>query len=247
MAKEPTDLGRNRTGISLSPIDSKDLIETASNTAPSMEGDEQELVGLRSPYLKEEIPVGTMPIPVTPKGMATSAMEMLKGKVPTVLLDKLGQRLAFERTGTRLYEAVIGKVEARSANPGEASRKLRQIHDQEAQHFDLLCRTMKELGADPTAMTPCADVSAVASMGLLQVVTDPRTTITQSLDALLTAEATDVEGWQLLIKLTEQMGHAELSERFRECEQHEVEHLSFVRALLNELTLLEAQGKTPHI
>jgi rubrerythrin len=247
MAKEPTDLGRNRTGISLSPIDSKDLIETAINAAPSMEGDEQDMFGLRDPYLKAEIPVGTMPIPATPKGMATSALETLKGKVPTVLLDKLGERIAFERTGTRLYEAVIGKVEARSANPTEASRKLREIHDQEAQHFDLLCRTMKELGADPTAMTPCADVTAVASMGLLQVVTDPRTTVTQCLDALLTAEATDVEGWNLLIKLADQMGHKEMSARFRECEQHEAQHLEFVRALLAELTLLEASGKTPHI
>lgn len=247
MAKQPTDLGKNRTGISLSPIDSKELIEATSNTQPSSEGDEQELAELRTTYVKDAIPVGTMPIPVTPKGISTSLLESIKGQVPTVLLDKLGERIAFERTGTRLYEALISKVEARSGDPAKASKKLREIHDEEAEHFNLLCRTMRELGADPTAMTPCANVTAVASNGLLQVLTDPRTSVMQCLDAMLTAESTDHEGWTLLIKLAEQMGHAELAERFQQCERNEAEHVVFIRSLLTEITLSEAQGKTPHI
>lgn len=31
----------------------------------------------------------------------------VKGDSPTILLDKLGERLAFKRTGTRLYDALI--------------------------------------------------------------------------------------------------------------------------------------------
>ena len=47
----------------------------------------------------------------------------------------------------------------------------------------MLVQAMEQLGGDPTAQTPCADVTATASMGLIQVVTDPRTTLAQSLNA----------------------------------------------------------------
>jgi rubrerythrin len=245
MKQEPSDIGMNRTGIALSPVDSKKLIEGAQKSMPSKEGDAHELTDLRNEYFNEGLPVGSMPPPASLKGVASTAMEMFKGKVPTVFLDKLGERLAFERTGTRLYEALIAKVEARSESPATATKKLREIHDEEALHFEMLTQTMSELGADPTAVTPCADVSGVASLGLLQVLTDPRTTVTQSLHAILTAELVDVDGWTLLIKMADQMGHKELSQRFREAEEHEREHLAFIRALLSELTLSELDGKTP--
>jgi hypothetical protein len=35
---------------------------------------------------------------------------MLGGKEPIVFLDKLGERAAFERSGTRLYETLIAKL-----------------------------------------------------------------------------------------------------------------------------------------
>ena len=65
-----------------------------------------------------------------------------------------------------------------------------------------------------TAQTPCADVSATASMGIVQVLTDPRTTLAQCLNALLTAELTDNAGWELLIDLAEELGHSDMADEF---------------------------------
>ena len=66
------------------------------------------------------------------------------------------------------------------------------------------------MGADPTAETPSADVIGVASQGLLQVITDPRTTLSQSLEAMLTAELTDNDGWETLAALADDLGQTEL-------------------------------------
>src|SRR5690606_32315938 len=138
-----------------------------------------------------------------------------------LLLDKIGERIAFERGGTRLYDALLVKAQAALAAGAElptaaealaangedvaslqgaptesALQTLERIRNEELEHFHLLCEAMKQLGGDPTAMTPCADAVATASAGLMQVVTDPRTTLAQSLNAMLTAELTDNAGWE---------------------------------------------------
>jgi hypothetical protein len=43
--------------------------------------------------------------------MVSIGLDILKGESPQILLDKLGERLAFERTGARLYDAFITKCE----------------------------------------------------------------------------------------------------------------------------------------
>jgi ABC-type phosphate/phosphonate transport system substrate-binding protein len=69
-----------------------------------------------------------------------------------------------------------------------------------------------KLGGDATVQTPSADVAGVISHGVSQIMSDPRTTVAQSLQAVLTAELADNDGWQMLQDLTEQLGHAELAE-----------------------------------
>jgi hypothetical protein len=98
---------------------------------------------------------------------------------------------------------------------------------------------MQQMGGDPTAQTPCADSIATASMGLIQVLTDPRTTLAQCLNAILTAELTDNAGWELLITLAEDAGETELAGRFLGALAEEQEHLAIVRGWL---TALVARG-----
>ena len=105
----------------------------------------------------------------------------------------------------------------------------------------MLRDAMTELGADPTAMTPAADVIGVASSGLLQVVTDPRTTLPQSLQALLTAELTDNDGWQRLIELARLHGKEGMVARFEAAKAAEEVHLAEVRRWVSVETSLEAQ------
>jgi hypothetical protein len=69
-------------------------------------------------------------------------------------------------------------------------------------------------------------------MGLVQVLTDPRTTLAQSLNAMLTAELTDNAGWELLAQLAEEAGESELTGKFLGALSQEQEHLLVVKAWL---------------
>lgn len=227
MIKNDVAIGKNRTGIELSPIDKHDVLEVTELTHPSTDGDASEA---RAKYIEEAEPIGTVPPPASVKGVAKAGVAAVTGVNVSVLIDKLGERLAFERTGARLYEALIEKCEASeplAAGPTVAD--LSQIHDEELAHFEIVREAITSLGGDPTAMTPSADIAAVASMGVLQVVSDARTSLRQSLEAILIAELVDNDCWELLITLTRTAGHDGIAARFEEARSREVEHLAKVR------------------
>lgn len=239
-----TETGMNRTGIQMSPVDTKRMLE--GNPAGIPEGDESVVTEMRSDYINEAEPVGTVPMPGTVKGAAKTGAKKLTGKNPEVFIDKLGERLAFERGGTRLYEALLTKCEATIADgaeelPGEMSIvTLRRFHDEEAEHFEMLAGCMEELGADPTAQTPAADVTGVESFGIMQVLNDPRTTVAQSLNALLVAELADYAGWDLLIKLAVEMKQPAMAKRFRAALEQENEHMMTIKQWLEDSVLSES-------
>ena len=126
--------------------------------------------------------------------------------------------------------AVLAPVEGESP-----AQTLQRIRSEELAHFQLLCTAMTQLGGDPTAQTPCADVTATASMGIMQVLTDPRTTLAQCLNAILIAELADNAGWELLIQLAEQAGEPELAGRFLGALRQEQEHLVTIKSWLTAL------------
>jgi hypothetical protein len=99
------------------------------------------------------------------------------------------------------------------------------------------------MGADPTAQTPDADVIAVASMGIQKVIQDPRTSLSQTLEALLTAELVDNAGWELLIKLAEGLGMEQITADFVKPLQHEEKHLVQIREWLEYAVMAEAGSK----
>jgi hypothetical protein len=239
--KKPTDIGTNRTGIATSPIDSQRLIAAANEAAPSSAGDATLISAVRVEYERDSEPVGTLPPPVTLKGVAKTVVRAVKGEDANVLIDKLGERLAFELGGTRLYEALIAKLAAANPRPGGPTREaLEEIRDEELAHAGLLMRAIERVGADPTALTPCADVTGVLADGLVKVLTDPRTTLTQCLDAILTAELTDNAGWELLADLAAGLEQDELAEECRLALAEEAEHLARVRGWLSSSVLGQA-------
>ena len=229
----------NRTGIATAPELSKELIEGAQAATPSSEGGLADIVEFRSDYIREGFPIGSLPM--LPAGQEAKADEDTAGMA--VLLDKLSERLAFERMGTRLYEALINKCEVLGeSSPGPTLADLQRIRDEEARHFLLINKAVTTLGGDPTVQSPCADVAAVASLGILQVLTDPRTSVAQCLQAILTAELTDNDGWRMLIDLAQTLGHTELVADFQKALEHEEEHLTSVRGWLSEQILQQAQA-----
>jgi hypothetical protein len=242
MMKNDVPIGKNRTGIALSPVDQKELLEVTDLTVPSMEGDERDLAEARAEYLEDHELIGSVPPPASVKGVASTGVAAVKGVNATVLIDKLSERLAFERTGTRLYGALIGKCESEGEIPGGPTvGDLQQIQAEELAHFELVREAIVSLGADPTAMTPSADMTGVASSGILQVITDSRTSLRQSLEAILIAELVDNEGWELLIDLTRAAGRDTLAERFETAAETEDEHLSKVRAWVSDATMAAAR------
>lgn len=231
----------NQTGMNLEPGPSKAMIEATSLFPPSSPGDELQIAAVREQYMAEGEPIGSIPLPLTPKGMVESAKGLIKAQQPLILMDKLGERLAFERSGTRLYQAFLGKVVAeRAPQRVIAVEEVQRALEEEAQHFMLVHHAIEQLGGDPTAVTPSADIIGVASMGLVQVVSDPRTTVDQCLCAMLTAELVDNDGWPLLIKLAESLGHRELATQFSTALQNEERHLMTVRNWVSTLTMEQA-------
>jgi len=228
--KKPTDLGTNRTGAQASPIDSKKTAEGALGTPLVDEGGPIELSLERGSWATDAEPVGSMPPPASIKGAVKTTIDMVKGHHATVFLDKLGERLAFERTGVRLYEALLVKLDAADLHEGGPTRvEVERIRDDELRHFGELKASMESLGGDPTAMTPCADVVGVASEGVVKVLTDPRTTLSQCLDALLMVELMDNDAWVLLANLADGFGQKDMADRFRVALADEEEHLMLVR------------------
>lgn len=229
----------NRTGIQTSPELAQELIEGALAATPSSEGSVEDIASYRGQYIEEGFPIGSLPsLPATQEAEADEETAGI-----AVLLDKLSERLAFERMGTRLYEALINKCEVLGeSSPGPTLAELQQIRDEELAHFLLLKRAITELGGDPTVQSPCADVAGVASLGIMQVLTDPRTSVTQCLQAILTAELTDNDGWQLLINLADELGYAEMAQEFQTAQEHEAQHVQNVRGWLTGQVLEKAQA-----
>ena len=229
----------NRTGIQTSPDLAEELIEGATSAAPSSEDGAEEIAEYRGEYITEGFPLGSMP--VVPASEEGEADEEEIGMA--VLLDKLSERLAFERTGTRLYEALLNKCEMLGETvPGPTLEEIEQIGREELEHFLLLNDTIAGLGGDPTVQSPCADVTGVMSMGILQVLTDPRSSMAHCLSAMLTAELTDNAGWELLIKLAENLGYDEMKTEFEAALADEERHLLNVRTWLSESVLDSAEA-----
>lgn len=231
MTAKPTDIGLNRTGIATSPKDSKEATESAKVGVPVESFDTGAHDRSAVAVARDSEPLGTVPPPATAKGLAKTLLEKARGNQPTVFLDAIGERIAFERTGVRLYEALLRRYDASHPHAGGPRRgDLERIRDEELAHFQLLCGAMTKLGGDPTAITPSADVAAVASTGIAAVLNDPRCTLTEGLKAILIAELADNDAWGMLIRLAVDLGQDELAEGFRGALIQEEEHLASVRS-----------------
>jgi hypothetical protein len=224
----------NRTGVSTSPKLTADMLEGQGEFAPDMAGDERGIAATRSSKAREwDTSIGSVPPPVTVKGVVKAGMTAVKGESPTLLIDKLGARLGFERSGVRLYEALLSKFDAYGSFPGGPSREdLESILQDEFEHFRLLNEALVQLGADPTVMTPSADLEATITQGAFAVLVDARTDLVQSLQATLAIELLDNDCWSHLVTLSEQAGQTELAVRFGEALAEEQTHLTNVRRWL---------------
>lgn len=214
----------NQSGMLTAEDGGEKMLENMQLTKPPR-GDETDLAKIRLEYAKDADPVGTIPEPDK-----------------SLLMDKLGERMAFERAGTRLYDALMVKCAA-DKSARIPAKEVKHIRDEEAMHFALVGAAIQSLGGDPTAQTPAADIAGVEGMGLMQVLNDPKTTVAQALHAMLVAEMTDNAAWDELIELTTQAGNDDLVARFTKARDSEAEHLEKVQGWYKAATM--AAVKSP--
>lgn len=232
--RQSTDLGTNRTGMGMAPKQSGRMLENVQTDAGT-QTDGEALRRARQAYTDISPPVGNTPPPASVKGALKTGMEKLKGHKPTVLIDKLGERLAFERTGVRLYEALLVKLESDGSWPDGPSREtLEEFCEQERRHFEMLHECIESMGGDPTTVTPSADIAGVASEGVVKVITDPRSSLKEGLQALLIAELVDHDGWEMLIGIAGGLGENKWVQAFQDAHQEEEHHLQTVRSWLTK-------------
>ena len=232
-------LGSNRTGLQTSPIHSKELLEAEDALQPEFIGVLADFIDVKAEAICDADRLGSVP-PATVK--VTTGMKRGRGVNPQVFIDKLAERAAYERGGTRLYDALIVKFQSCDPPPGGISRDdLAEIRSDELAHYHLLVEAIRSRGGDPTAQTPSADVVGVGTMGLMQVLNDPRTTFSDCLNAMLTAELTDVDAWDLLARLADDIGEEDLAGQFRQALLEENEHLQRIRGWYQASVLGEGQ------
>ena len=243
--EKSTVIGKNRTGMYRSPIHGRQMMEGADTLTELAAPSCYNLTAIEKQYISKANAIGSVPVPATTRGVLKTAREKFRGHNPEVFINKLGARLAYERAAVRLYQSVINKCEladTRVLSTGLVNLdELKHFRDQEAEHFALLTDALKALGADPTAQTPDADIGGVAAAGIKQVLSDPRTTVAQCLEVLLTLERTDSAAWDLLIKLAADLGQDEMCEQFRQASLQEEHHLLRVRAWYENVTLAEVK------
>ena len=104
----------------------------------------------------------------------------------------------------------------------------------------MLQQAITQLGGDATIQTPSADIAGVLSHGMVQVVSDARTTVPQMLQALLNAELVDNDGWELLGELAAELGQDELEEQCQKALEEEQQHLAKVREWILSMAMEEA-------
>lgn len=228
-----TQIGPNKTGAVSSGDLVESMVEGTLEFLPSGIGDEREIARVREEYVKEAEPIGSLPVPPKLKGVLKTAKQAIQGAHPVIFLDKLGARLAFERMGVRLWEGVLSKWDAYGPFAGGPTREeIEQITTEEFEHFRLLEEAITKLGADPTVLTPCGDLQATLSKGVLEVIVDARTDLIQSLEGILLAELADNEAWEGLTELARVAGEKDLVSLCKTAASAEAVHLEKVRLWL---------------
>lgn len=224
--RKPTEVAGNRTGILVAGPEAKRAVQGAVDGVPDASQELEELEELRVDYSRKAEPLGTMPPPAKAERRGREA--------PPIFLDLLAERQGFERSGVRLYELLMVKLAAASQHRGGPLRDDLEHHrDDELRHFAILMRALEQLGGDPTAVTPAADASIVAGSGLVQVLSDPRTTLTQALQSIRVAELADTACWQALVELADKLGHDDLRGEFRQALEEEHGHLARVQSWID--------------
>lgn len=159
-------------------------------------------------------------------------MEILGRTNPAKVIELLSERLAFERSGVKLYDAILKKVKAsRHTQLKRLTRELKEHRDQELEHAEWCEEQIRALGGDPDEKTERAILVETEAQGIEQIVFSDAP-ISQMFHALNMAELGDNAGWAQLVGLAAQCGDDEARAAFQERLEHEEEHLRLTHRII---------------
>jgi bacterioferritin (cytochrome b1) len=145
----------------------------------------------------------------------------------------------------KLYDAVIEKVRAR--HDRDAQRMLGTLQDhraEEKEHEEWLEAQIRALGGDAHASSDMAELEAREAQGIEDIVLDGDNEAMHFFHALLAAELADNAGWELLVDLSGQADDRDAKRQFKKRLHEEVEHLLFVRRVIERIARREILGES---
>jgi bacterioferritin (cytochrome b1) len=160
------------------------------------------------------------------------------------VVDLLCERLAFERSGGRLYDRVIAAMQ--QSTESEVHSLLATIEEhraEEKEHEQWLEAQVRALGGDANASCDGARLATREAAGLEEIATNDAADLQHLLHALLAAEAVDSTGWELLVELADDANDREARREFAKRLHHEREHLAFVRHLVERFAIRKIFGE----
>lgn len=171
-------------------------------------------------------------------------MDKLAKHNPEKLIDFLTARLAFERAGVKLYDAVLDKIRlGGDDNVMRMLDRLQQHRDEEREHEEWLEAQVRALGGDTHGQTDMSQLETRESKGIEDIILDGDNEISHLFHALLTAELADNAGWDLLVQLADDAGDRDAKHEFKKRLHEEEEHLLLMRRAVERLARHEVLGE----
>jgi bacterioferritin (cytochrome b1) len=159
------------------------------------------------------------------------------------VIDLLCERLAFERSGARLYDRVIEAMRASTDDEVHSLLATLEEHrDEEKEHQAWLEAQIRAHGGDADAECDGARLATREAAGFEEIAAHDAGDVRHLLHALLAAEAMDDTGWKLLVELADDAGDREARREFSRRHHHEQEHLAFTRHLVERMAVRSIFG-----
>lgn len=166
----------------------------------------------------------------SPAAIRAMAALALRTDHTGALMDALARRLASARATVHLYEALLARLDGGQRLPAGATRaRIQRLTREERAQAELAHSALHSLGGDPSLVTIGAEVEAVLSLGLHEVLGTGRVDLAQHLRALTMAELAGEDGWMVLTTLACLLEREDLARRFERAWLRDKRHARTVR------------------
>lgn len=153
-----------------------------------------------------------------------------EGRELKLLLEKLGEKLAYDRAFCRLYESFLKKRSTsflRNIRVKGLELKTFERHvAMKAAHYEILQDAFLNLGGDPEAIVPSEDLSTIAKLGIVSIFVDPRANMRSILHSVRIVELTGKSTTLYLTRLAYAAGLDDLAMDLEQAVEENEESLS---------------------